>query len=499
MSYGPTANLPCTDAQRGTIPGSTWNDSVPLYSSRHEAEKACLGRPSVHQFVRWEHLESVLREIPDEQCASVSTPYMPNVFSPKTQERVRRVCDPFKCRAPRDNASLIASARWALDYARSAVVVCRRGSSLWFLPFCNRQFVNLWSTGVVRDHLDAYVRAFRPDSARWLSPCKLWSNGTMLCTHAPEGQHAMADRGFSAWLHMLQHVCRVHGDTVSDFTVFLNKRDAPLLRTGWRLGAALYDPFEVSRNTPMPPSDFPAVLSAYANWLQADDIAIPSPSHWASACSSGTHPALRPLEDPPYACVTPWENRQNRAVFRGSLTSPERRDLVLGADPNVLDAQCTGLGNHRLKVERHNGALRVAPPVTDVCARGGAFLSMQDMFSRYRYVVTCDGHGAADRELEYLKSSGCVVLKYEPCVSGKSQWYDAVIFEDAGSDNDPIVRCRTMRSLQETIVAMQRNPQMALGFAACASAFGHRWLNSGAMSEYVALVLTELAPVFGTC
>ena len=117
---------------------------------------------------------------------------------------------------------------------------------------------------------------------------------------------------------------------------------------------------------------------------------------------------------------------------------------------------------------------------------------------RYRFIVTCDGHGAADRESDYLRASGCVVLKYEPEVSGKCQWYDAVIAADGPAGHDPILRCRSMRHLHDTISAMQSNPQMAMGFAACASAFGRRWLSSGPISEYVAMVLAQLGPVYAS-
>ena len=484
------ANTPLRACQ----PGADWNDQVPHYATPQAARQACNGAPAATTYASWEALRAALLSVPDERPG---TPvYVPTPFPAAFHENLKRRAAPFVGTAPRTNPVLLEAARWLFWHHRSAVIVCIRGDRLWFLPYVNPQYRNTWQHAKVDDAVRRHCQLHRPhDAAEWDPDItRWWSNGKMLCTGVPPGKPAVGDRGLLAWVDLLRAAMRVTGEIDASFV--LNRRDSQMLRHGWRTGRPADDPFGDAGLVPAPPPGALPVFSSYVRHQAADDIGFVEPSQWA-AVNKCHFPSLhgQPPPTPFERCTVPMGMRAFKAgVFRGSITSPERYDLVHHAfGQPFVDVAATGYNNHRLKVD--GGIMGPTTGLPPQAVGSHNFVPLQDQFVRYGVQIVADGHAAPDRLFHVLRCSGGAVAHLMPR-PGDPDGPHGMWFSDlmVGDGNCPVVTCGDVPTLVASVKAMyEPDPGLGAGFAAAAAAFADRYLTRQALVEYTAALLAEVA------
>ncbi len=478
---------------RACQPGAEWNDHVPHYTSATAARKACRGQPGVTTFGTWHDLRAALVSVPDERPRSPV--YVPTVFPAAFHETMRRRAAPF-LGPPRTNAVLLEAARWLFWHHRSAVIVCIRGDRLWFLPYVNADYRNTWQHAkvdrAVRDHC---ARHRPPDAAQWLPDvARWWSNGKMLCTGVPPGKPAVGDRGLLAWVDLLRAAMRATGDVDASFV--LNRRDCQMLVHGWRTGRPADDPFGDAAPVPAPPPGALPVFSSYVRHGAADDMGFVEPSQWA-AVNKCHFPSLhgQPPPAPFERCAVPMPQRTWQAgIFRGSITSAERYDLVRhGFGQPFVDVAATGCNNHRLKVD--GGIMGPTTGLPPEAVGSRHFVALEDQYPLYGVQIVADGHAAADRLFHVLRTSGGAVVHLMPSKVDRGgphgMWFSDLML---GDGNCPVVMCGDVPTLVATVKAMyEPDPGLGAGFAAAAAAFADRYFTRQALVEYTAALLAEVA------
>ncbi len=481
---------------RGSQPGSDWNNKVPHCASADEARHACSGHPAITTYTCWDDLRAVLLSVPDERPQArvyIPTPF-PAAFHDTLQER----CAQMRCQA-RTNADLMVACKWLYRHHRSAVIVCIRGDRLWFLPYANPAYVNTWQHARVDSAVVQHCHRHRPaDAGQWNPDVRRWwSNGQMLCTGVPTGNPQVSDRGLTATIDLLRAAMRTSGNI--DVSFVLNRRDCQMLPRGWRNGRPADNPFgDALPVSPAPACALP-VFSSYVRPGAADDIGFVEPSQW-SAVNKAFFPQLhgQPPPAPHERCAVPVRQRAQSAVFRGSITSAERFDLVQQAhNAPRIDVAATGLNNHRLKVALDD--VRILGPTSGLprSAVGSRhFIPLEAQFPRHAVQIVADGHAAADRLFHVLRCSGGAVVHLTqrvPAAGGPHcMWFSELM---AGEGNCPVVFCHNVKTLVATVQAMfDPDPRLATGFANAASAFADRYLTRDALVAYTATVLAEVAP-----
>ena len=479
---------------RACQPGADWNDHVPHFKTAQAARDACRGAPAVTTFQSWDALRAALMSVPDERPAAPV--YVPTPFPAAFHDNLRRRAAPFAATRPRDNDALMHAARWLFWHHRSAVIVCIRGDRLWFLPYVNLDYRNTWQHAKVDDAVRRHCQLHRPkDAAQWDPDItRWWSNGKMLCTGVPPGKPNVSDRGLLAWVDLLRAAMRVTGDL--DATFVLNRRDCQMLRRWWRTGRPADDPFGDADPVPAPPPGALPVFSSYVRHGGADDIGFVEPSQWA-AVNKCHFPALhgQPPPAPFERCAVPMAMRTCSAgVFRGSITSAERFDLVQQAfGQPFVDVAATGYNNHRLKVD--GGIMGPTTGLEPQAVGSHNFVPLEAQFATYGVQIVADGHAAADRLFHVLRCSGGAVAHLMPKRvhpdGPHGMWFSDLM---VGDGNCPVVVCGDVPTLVASVKAMYvPDPGLGAGFAAAASAFADRYLNRQALVEYTAALVAEVA------
>ena len=268
------------------------------------------------------------------------------------------------------------------------------------------------------------------------------------------------------------------------------------MRHGWRTGRPADDPFGDAGLVPLPPPGALPVFSSYVRHRAADDIGFVEPSQWA-AVNKCYFPSLhgQPPPTPFERCAIPMGMRAFKAgIFRGSITSPERYDLVHQAfGQPFVDVAATGYNNHRLKVD--GGIMGPTTGLPPQAVGSHNFVPLEDQFPRYGVQIVADGHAAPDRLFHVLRCSGGAVAHLMP-PPGNPDGPHGMWFSDlmVGDGNCPVVTCGDVPTLVASVKAMyEPDAGLGAGFAAAAAAFADRYLTRQALVEYTAALLAEVA------
>lgn len=292
------------------------------------------------------------------------------------------------------------SVLWMWHMCRTGIAVSiREGKLKLFVPFCNTSYANMWS-----------------DRARSMLPCEglpahgWWANGWTLCGDKVSDQY-WGDQGVCAIQNMILTACN-HG-IVSDCDFIINKRDSACVR---RDKCDALNPIDAFQTPLHRPFRLIPVLSLYTG-DQFSDVAMPLPCDWQRMMKC-YYQAQRPVAYTAVADYVDWGSKRDCAVFRGGLTgtgaSPltnQRMALLLRRSAD-FDVKGTSW-NQRYKYcpVQKQIAMPMKCSALDVGCHN--YLTLQEQQSKYRYVVTADGHSGADR-LGALMCGNQNILKISP-------------------------------------------------------------------------------------
>jgi hypothetical protein len=295
--------------------------------------------------------------------------------------------------------NFLLTVEWMWHACRTGIAVSIRNRTLEiFVPFCNPDYINTWS---------ANARAATPQVG--LTPDRWWANGWTLCGDAVSDQ-LWGDQGVCAIQNMLMVACE-RGE-VGDCDFIINKRDSACVRLDGCDAMNPMDPYQ----RPLPRPALVPVLSLYTG-DQFADIAMPLPSDW-HRLSRGTFEGQKPLPPVPRPREVSWRDKQDCAIFRGSLTGAgghagtnQRIALLHMHDGEHLDLRGTGASQRLRRCPLEKSVVMPHYGHLDVGRRN--FIPLAEQQERYRYTVTIDGHSGADR-LAALAGGNQVVLKVAP-------------------------------------------------------------------------------------
>ena len=276
-------------------------------------------------------------------------------------------------------------------YARSGIFVAIRDSRVQlFVPFCNPNYVNSW-TSEARNVLPK--KDLPPD--RW------WCNGWMLCEKCPT--NFVGDTWLTTVANMLDSACK---QGMYDMDMIINKRDTPCVRID---GIDPMNPMDINLPRVADCRRMIPVFSFFTGAAYAD-VAMPHPVDWQRLTGrvyAQANPQALVKERPDVY----WAHKDPKAVFRGSMTgigtdsTTNQRAYLCSLQSAKLDAALTG-GNVRFKVHPATRAVQVST----WRASARHFIPMEDQQDDYRWGICIDGHSAADR-MGRLFSGRQAVLK----------------------------------------------------------------------------------------
>ena len=307
-------------------------------------------------------------------------------------------CPLFQGMAYYNGGTMLESVAWMWHKCRTGIAVCiRAGELALFVPFCNPDYTNTWSTG---------ARQLVPHTG--LPPEYWWANGWTLCGDKVSPQ-LWGDQGVCAIQNMLMVACE--RGIMSDCDFIINKRDSACVRLD---GCDAMNPLDAYQHNqckcPLVP-----ILSLYTG-DQFADIAMPLPHDW-SRLSRGAFQAQNPQDVHIRPRPVPWADKQDCAVFRGSLTGTgscastnQRISLMHRHNGLDLDFRATG-ANRRFRYcpLQHQVVL---PWCGDLDVGKHHYIPLHVQQERYRYAVTIDGHSGADR-LASLTGGNQVIIKVD--------------------------------------------------------------------------------------
>lgn len=282
----------------------------------------------------------------------------------------------------------------------------RHGVIHTFLQFFNPQFTNTWGHKLrfeVGNNAREYHTLVDPNGL-YLPVQQWWANAGILCNQAYYQNKWSGDRD-DVYYNLISTTCK----NVQHARFMLNVRDAPLARKDG-LHPQL---FLFSRGEAPTACIHLPVLSGYTgpDYL---DIPIPLP---------------RELNRAACTAVTPWSERQPRAVFRGSATgagvTPSTNDRlaleqVARAHPDLFNVKFTG-SNFRDKLLAPGDCVRRSRQVSD--ASQHHFLTPQQQ-STFKYAVYIDGHSASSRWWDLIDARVCILrVASRPEVAGCDLWF----------------------------------------------------------------------------
>lgn len=313
-----------------------------------------------------------------------------------------------------------------------------------FLPFSKASFTNEWSQYIKVDPKDGSIPALLKRIARSqnytykaketnLNTKEWYANNCIMRYDLKEGRRGSyktseGDNNVGTIHDMLVSLCSTR--KLPDIEFFINRRDFPILK---RNDTEPYDQMW-GWDTPLVSHDYPQytpILSMAKTEAYAD-VAIPTYDDWARVENTQT-----PRKWFPPKCTNyehdfniPWEDKINRAVFRGTTTgcgvtiatNMRLKVAYMAANPKegedgYLDAKITkwNLRPRKLAQEEYlqvidktfleSQGVSVAPRRK---GKSRDFLSPREQ-SGYKYIINIDGHVSAFR-LSLELSMGSVVL-----------------------------------------------------------------------------------------
>ena len=293
--------------------------------------------------------------------------------------------------------NMLESVAWMWHANRTGIAVCiRNGELAMFVPFCNPNYTNTWSTG---------ARQQVPRCG--LAPEHWWANGWTLCGDVVSPQ-LWGDQGICSIQNMLMVACE--RGIMADCDFIINKRDSACVRLD---SCDPMNPIDAYQQPCKRSFQLVPILSLYTG-DQFADIAMPLPSDW-HRLSRGTFQAQNPLPVRVRPKKIAWADKLDCAIFRGSLTGTgscsytnQRIALLMRHDGRNLDLRGTG-ANRRYRYCPLQRRI-VVPSGGNLDIGRHHLMPLHVQQERYRYSITIDGHSGADR-LAALADGGQIIFK----------------------------------------------------------------------------------------
>ena len=305
-----------------------------------------------------------------------------------------------------------------------------------FLPFSNPYFYNDWGDSLRappphKTLVDFLIYCdkqcgFRTRPNAYLKDPKEWyANNSLVRTENPLKEN---DKGMGALRDMLITLTKTR--KLPDIELFINKRDHPIIK---RNDTEAYDAFygPDSKIQSYLYDKYCPILSSVTTTAHGD-IPLPTIEDWVRISSQEDSKYFPNFaRSYRYSFVTPWEERKNIAVFRGSSTgggiSPETNPRLALVSisrnhPNLIDA---GITKWCLRPRKIEGSPYLQTIPEDIRNRLGLSppLTPEEQ-SKFKYIVSVDGHVSAFR-LSLELSMGSVILLVD---SKYKLWYrDALV------------------------------------------------------------------------
>ena len=379
-------------------------------------------------------------------------------------------------------------------FKKGVFVKIKDNQLVTFLPFANVHFKNEWHDLVKVDPRYPNVKRFIDQASKragymppaHIKPVDEWvANNSIIRFDYQD----MSDNNVAAVYDMFKTLCNTR--KIADVEVFINRRDYPILT---RKGTEPYYHLYGGKDEPLRShnySKYAPVLSGSSNdWFA--DILTPTYEDWTrvvyqtsglvmpNACRS--YPEIRQI---------PWESKLSKAVFRGASTgagsTPEtnqRLKVLEMADADYMDV---GITKWNLRPRKHETDTyfrlieRSSYPTV-------AALDLQEQ-SRYKYILTLEGHVAAYR-LSYELSSGSVVLLAD---SSWRLWYYKFL--------KPYVHyvpvAQDLSDLKEKILWCRQHDDECRQIAAQARHFYATYLSMDGVLDYLQKELFEISTMTG--
>ncbi len=368
----------------------------------------------------------------------------------------------YKYVSPEDRQQAIyRTLQYLYFHMRKGILVqVQQGKVRLFVPFvnCDNGACNLWKErgeraftiegvalheeetkvrGAVKHYFDRKFREWGDTARRYdehydPNPAHWWANAGVI-DNVPQ-EDAWSDR----WNHELKSMLDAVADRyhLFDCTFFLNKRDYPQFRYDGRRVLEPY-PFLFRRGAEPPnlvthagmdyeeSSSFAPVFS-FASSDQFADVLMPTVDDWLQANGRGSLS--------PSAILPRWDERANKAVFRGSATgmgvdgeTNARLALVALATEHdaLMDVALTGW-NLRDRVVP--GKTKDDPPRLAYIPKGlkgrvdRRYRMSYEEQAAFKYLIYVDGHSAAYRYGPMMQL-GCCVLRVSATVDASELWF----------------------------------------------------------------------------
>jgi hypothetical protein len=287
-----------------------------------------------------------------------------------------------------------------------------------FLPFSNAHYKNEFANrlqvapywkGNVQSFLDYVSKKSGYFKSQNHIPLDEWIANNAIVRF--EYQRNEGDNNVVTLFNMFKTLCEQRN--VPDIEFFVNRRDYPQLKNN---DTEPYNHIYDSQHYPLLSHKYDkyAPLLSGSTSTNFADIAFPTYEDWARAVYQETGNVF------PYSCreypkiiKSDWKNKINKAVFRGAttgagVTSNTNQRLkaldICKKTPDLLDV---GITSWNLRPRKYEGE-----PYLQTIERSeyplSQKLNLQDQ-SKYKYILTLEGHVAAYR-LSYELSTESVIL-----------------------------------------------------------------------------------------
>jgi hypothetical protein len=300
-----------------------------------------------------------------------------------------------------------------------------------FLPFDNAHYNNEFGHilkvdpkyGSVQDFLDHISKLLGYRASRQnIKPFNEWVANNSLVRYEVEDFKALTGGNNKVTLYdMFRTLCEKRD--VPDIEFFINRRDYPQMKVN---STEPYNHIWGSKHHPLVSHNedkYAPILSGSSNETYAD-IPFPTYEDWARAVYQKTGLVFpNACREYPDIKSIPWNKKIEKAVFRGATTgsgvtaATNQRLKALDMSyqhSNVLDVGITKWNLRPRKLEDSTYLQTIERQDYPKANR----LSLEDQ-SRYKYILTLEGHVAAYR-LSYELSAGSVVLL---AASQWQMWY----------------------------------------------------------------------------
>ena len=300
------------------------------------------------------------------------------------------------------------------------------------------------------------------------------------------------DSGAHQMMDMFEQLCK--NRKVPDIEFFVNRRDFPILKKNST------EPYECifGKDKPLLSHDYDKycpILSMNGNEEYAD-IIIPTWDDWSRVRNIDDNVFFpKPLRNYKFDFSTPWKDRKEIAVFRGSSTGiscdldENRRLKLCKMKHHLLDVGITKL-NLRPRFYNKDEKLYLSTVDVDKLQIDLAEGLSPEQQSKYKYVINIEGHSIAYR-LSLELSMGCVILLVD---CHNKLWYSDLLQEYrhyVPVKND-------LSDLIEKITWCRENDDKCQEIAKNAKRFYDEYLGKEGMFDYLETKLNEIKQVTGT-